>query len=157
MPDSSPCLGLPSPSDVSTSTSQLLSCPRCHAHVRAGSQWCTLCYSDLRPPPLVAEAQAVLPEPAPDEPLLVPTRRGKHSRPVDAPAGDTVARSPGSTLDEGEVERMLATLAAQSSAPLGRLAGRFDTPASKIGLMVGGTVLAGLVILLLMAVVGALL
>ena len=52
---------------------------------------------------------------------------------------------------------MLARLAAESAPPLGRLAGRFDTPASKIGLMVGGTVVAGLLILVLMAVVGVLL
>ena len=52
---------------------------------------------------------------------------------------------------------MLVELAAQSAMPLGQLAGRFDTPASKIGLMVGGTVVAGLLILVLMAVVGVLL
>ena len=52
---------------------------------------------------------------------------------------------------------MLIELAAQSAPPLGRFAGRFDTPASKIGLMTGGTVVAGLLILLLMALVGVLL
>ncbi len=52
---------------------------------------------------------------------------------------------------------MLAELAAQSPQPLSRFAGRLDTPASKFGFMVGGTVVAGLVILVLMAVVGALL
>lgn len=52
---------------------------------------------------------------------------------------------------------MLAHLAAESAEPLGRFAGRFDSPAKKIGLMVGGTVFAGVLILLLMAVVGVLL
>ena len=26
-------------------------CPRCAAHVRVGADWCTLCYTDLRPAP----------------------------------------------------------------------------------------------------------
>ena len=52
---------------------------------------------------------------------------------------------------------MLIELAAQSAKPLGRLAGRFDSRGSKIGLMVGGSMSAALVIVLLMAVVGVLL
>ena len=52
---------------------------------------------------------------------------------------------------------MLIKLAAQTAKPLGRFAGRFDSRGSKIGLMVGGSVSAALVIICLMAVVGALL
>ena len=51
-------------------------CPRCAALVRPGSQWCTLCYADLRPAP---PTPAPLPQPAPAaassevfDPLTVP-------------------------------------------------------------------------------------
>ena len=37
-----------------TSTDADLRCPQCAAHVRAGSEWCTLCYADLRPAPAPA-------------------------------------------------------------------------------------------------------
>ena len=88
----------------------------------------------------------------------VPAGRGKHARPLGrAPADATTPAAPGPSIDHGEIDRMLAQLAAESGQPLGRFAGRFDSPASKIGLMVGGTVLAGVLILLLMAVVGVLL
>jgi len=149
---------------VSTSTSQHLSCPRCHAHVRAGSEWCTLCYGDLRPAPAAPEASetsetfgaAETPAPEVEVPAVAPARRGKHARSA-APAGAPSGPAPGTSVDDGEIDRMLARLAAESAQPLGRLAGRFDSPASKIGLMVGGTVVAGLLILLLMALVGVLL
>jgi len=36
-------------------------CPRCAALVRHGSQWCTLCYADLRPAPVPPPLQAVSP------------------------------------------------------------------------------------------------
>lgn len=92
----------------------------------------------------------------------LPARRGKHSRPsgraaADATASATAVAAPGTSIDHGEIDRMLAQLAAQSAQPLGRFTGRFDTPAGKIGLMVGGTVAAGVLILILMAVVGVLL
>lgn len=148
---------------MSTSTSQHLSCPRCHAHIRAGSQWCTLCYSDFRPAPPALEVPEAPTAPTaptalgPEESAVVPARRGKHARSV-SPAGAPTAQASGAAaIDDGEIDRMLVQLAAQSAAPLGRLTGRFDTPASKIGLMVGGTVFAGVLILLLMAVVGVLL
>ncbi len=39
-------------------------CPRCAALVRPGSQWCTLCYADLRPAPPEPPAAPVAPEAA---------------------------------------------------------------------------------------------
>ena len=88
----------------------------------------------------------------------VPAGRGKHARQAGrAPADATTAAAPGPSIDHGEIDRMLAQLAAESAQPLGRFTGRFDSPAGKIGLMVGGTVVAGVLILLLMAVVGVLL
>ena len=86
----------------------------------------------------------------------MPTRRGKHAR-AGAPAGPGVPGDAASGIDVGLIDRMLVELAAQSPQPLGRFAGRLDTPAKKMGFMVGGTAVAGLVILLLMALAGALL
>jgi len=40
-------------------------CPRCAALARPGSQWCTLCYADLRPAPEPAPEPAPMQEPAP--------------------------------------------------------------------------------------------
>ena len=48
---------------MSTTLPADLSCPRCGAHVRTGSDWCTLCYTDLRP----ADQR----EPVPAEPVVV--------------------------------------------------------------------------------------
>lgn len=87
----------------------------------------------------------------------MPPNRGKHARATGQAASAMAAPASGAAIDEAEVDRMLAQLAAESSEPLGRLAGRFDTRAGKVGLMLGGTVCAGLLILLLMTVVGALL
>ncbi len=46
-------------------------CPRCAALVRPGSQWCTLCYADLRPAPAEPEPQPEL-EPAPSQHSVPP-------------------------------------------------------------------------------------
>jgi len=50
--------------DNGSGDSGALRCPRCAALARPGSQWCTLCYADLRPPPEPAFEPA--PEPAPE-------------------------------------------------------------------------------------------
>jgi hypothetical protein len=140
---------------VSTSTSQDLRCPRCLAFVRAGSDWCTLCYTDLRPAPPTPEPARSAPEPAESAPEPVadvgdhPVRpRGKHAR---------RARSDSDPELETAAETMLAQLAAAESAdPLGRLAGQVDSPGKKFALMVGGAVALTAVLFLLMVVLGAL-
>jgi hypothetical protein len=140
---------------VSTSTSQDLRCPRCLAFVRAGSDWCTLCYTDLRPAPPTPEPAGSAPEPAESAPEPVadvgdhPVRpRGKHAR---------RARSDSDPELETAAETMLAQLAAAESAdPLGRLAGQVDSPGKKFALMVGGAVALTAVLFLLMVVLGAL-
>lgn len=151
---------------MSTSTSQDLRCPRCDAHVRPGADWCTLCYCDLRPAPPPVELQ---PEPGPEpEPVVVP-RRGKHARPTTPGTAATAAtpessaspESPESSaprLPDDEVELMLAQLAAtESGIPLGRFARHLDSPGRKVGLMIGGSVAAAVLVFLLMAVVGVML
>lgn len=140
---------------MSTSTSQDLRCPRCLAFVRAGSDWCTLCYTDLRPAPPTPEPARSAPEPAESAPEPVadvgdhPVRpRGKHAR---------RARSDSDPELETAAETMLAQLAAAESAdPLGRLAGQVDSPGKKFALMVGGAVALTAVLFLLMVVLGAL-
>jgi hypothetical protein len=85
---------------VSTSTASAPSvrCPACSAYVRAGSEWCTLCYADLRPPP----------DPAPESPIEPP--------PDAAPiAAADVPADAGSVEDVEEVEPPVAGLAAPAA------------------------------------------
>lgn len=148
-PASRSSLALPSPSDVSTSTSAHVRCPRCDAQVRVGSDWCTLCYADLRP-------SSPAPEPVVD-PVDGPVT-GKHARrtKVAPPAVSAVEPAPG-PVPEGAITAMLAQLAAESAVPLGRFARHLDSPGRKISLMVGGTVVATIVVVVLMTLVGVLL
>jgi len=61
-------------------------------------------------------------------------------------------------LPEAEVDRMLAELAAaESGVPLGRLAGHLDSPGRRVGLMIGGSVVATGLVFLLLFLVGILL
>lgn len=53
-------------------------CPRCAALVRPGTQWCTLCYADLRPTP-----------PAPPEPPAAPVPLAP-PRPPAAASSETI-------------------------------------------------------------------
>ncbi|MGH8890961.1 MAG: hypothetical protein ACRDV3_14530 [Acidothermaceae bacterium] len=48
-------------------------CPRCAAMVRPGSQWCTLCYADLRPAPVPVV-----------EPAAEQAAQPEHSAPADS-------------------------------------------------------------------------
>ena len=153
------------------STTQALRCPNCSGHLRAGSDWCTLCFADLRPapePPAPAEEPAPAragrtpadPDVAADQPAA---RRGKHARRATAadglpgPAGG--AASGGSSADAEQLaDQLLAELAAsQSPNPLGPLAGAVDTRGKKIAFMVGGSAVGMFILFVLMAVAGALL
>lgn len=149
---------------MSISTSPAVRCPRCSAHVRAGSDWCTLCYSHLRtPPPASVEVPT---EPvadlsaAPEQPAEPRPRGGKHARlaPVEAaPEGATAGPTPDEQA-EALAAQMLAELAvSEAKSPLGPLAATFDTPGKRVALMIGGGVTAICLLLLLMAVAGALL
>jgi hypothetical protein len=159
---------------VSISTSPAVRCPRCSAHVRTGSDWCTLCYADLRPAPQATAAEPVA-EPAVETaaetvvepPVLLEApaeamspRTGKHARrtPVEGHEPIDAAASPGSPDVEALAARMLAELSvSQPKSPLGPLAASFDTPAKKAGLMVGGTLAVICLLFILMAVAGTLL
>lgn len=133
---------------MSASVSSDLRCPRCSAHVPAGAQWCSLCYADLR-----EGERRDSPDAAPD-----PTSPIEPARRTGASGGGRHARrAPAPEDAEQLADAMLAELAAaESGNPLGRMSGLVDTPAKKIGLMVGGTVAAMLLLFLVMAVLGAL-
>ncbi len=159
---------------MSTSTTQAVRCPRCSAHLRAGSEWCTLCYADLRPAPEPPPATAA-PDPAPVDLPPLPAadpasavdqpapRRGKHARRVTAedlgPDPADGAPAAGSDVDADRLaDQLLAELAAsQGGNPLGPLAGAVDTTGKKVALMVGGTAVGIVLLFVLMAVAGALL
>ena len=155
--------------DVSTSTSpNAVRCPRCSAHVRTGSDWCTLCYADLRPVPPVVEPVAAL-EP---EPLSTPVE------PVDVPGAETVDAvgvAPAAPVGRGkhakrastaalgappEVEaladQMLAELAAtRSNDRLSSMVSALDEPGKKIGFIIGGVIGATCVLFIVLTVLGA--
>jgi len=138
-----------------------LRCPRCGAHAPSGAQWCSLCFTDLQAavdpeptPEVLTEAATALPveDPAQVAPAPDARPRGKHARRAHSPANDPVADV------EARAAQLLAQLAAsESGAPLGRYSGFVDTPAKKVGLMVGGAVVAMVVLFVLMAVVGMIL
>ena len=139
-------------------------CPRCGASVRTGSQWCTLCYADLRPqrqlehPAVVAAAELGVPTAlAPADLALAgavsePASKGRHARREQLP--DEVEPDGEARLD---VDVMLAQLAAQSHRPMGELTSRLDSTGARVGLMLGGVVAFTVGIFLLMALVGSLL
>jgi hypothetical protein len=161
---------------VSTTLPADLSCPRCGAHVRTGSAWCTLCYTDLRPadqrPPApvaepVAPTAADIPEvPAPDLPTpdlhAAATPTAAAATP-DAPValtpsvapeqqarGKHAKRAPVASPDETEAlaAQLLAQLAVHESAnPLGHYAGLADTTGKKALIMIlGCAVMIGLLL-----------
>jgi hypothetical protein len=159
-------------------TSQDLRCPQCSAHVSPGADWCTLCFADLRVPP-VAEAAPeveVAAEVEPDVgPAAVPALvsqqadeqvggRGKHARSAAHAAtsyDEATSYRAATPRDEAEAaaldaraNEMLAILAAESSNPLGPLATRLESTSSRVVACVVGLVALVLVGLLVMTVLG---
>ena len=159
---------------MSTSTSpNAVRCPRCSAHVRAGSDWCTLCYADLRPaPPVAAAVEAPEPvavsapvEPAPVEPLglpeaeileaievapVAPAGRGKHAKRTSTAA---VGAKP---EVEALADQMLAELAAtRSDDRLSSMVSALDEPGKKIGFIIGGAIGATCLLFIVMTILGA--
>ena len=155
--------------DVSTSTSpNAVRCPRCSAHVRTGSDWCTLCYADLRPAPPVAEPVAARePEPltAPVEPVdlpvaetfeavdlapAAPVGRGKHAKRA------STARLGAPPEVEALADQMLAELAAtRSNDRLSSMVSALDEPGKKIGFIIGGVIGATCVLFIVLTILGA--
>ena len=153
--------------DVSTSTSpNAVRCPRCSAHVRTGSDWCTLCYADLRP--AVAEPVAALePEPpsTPVEPVdlpvaetfeavdlapAAPVGRGKHAKRA------TTAALGAAPEVEALADQMLAELAAtRSNDRLSSMVSALDEPGKKIGFIIGGVIGATCVLFIVLTILGA--
>ena len=154
---------------MSTSTSpHAVRCPRCSAHVRTGSDWCTLCYADLRPaPPVVAAAEAPEPAavPAPVEPVdlpeaeileaievapAAPAGRGKHAKRASTAAVGATAEV------EALADQMLAELAAtRSDDRLSSMVSALDEPGKKIGFIIGGAIGATCVLFIVMTILGA--
>jgi hypothetical protein len=147
---------------VSTSTSpNAVRCPRCSAHVRTGSDWCTLCYADLRPAPPVAET----PEPAvaaPVEPVdppvaatvdaapVAPVGRGKHAKRTSSAA---LGAAP---AVEALADQMLAELAATRSGDrLSSMVSALDQPGKKIGFIIGAAIGATCLLFIVMTILGA--
>jgi hypothetical protein len=160
---------------VSTSTAPSVRCPACTAYVRAGSEWCTLCYADLRPKPdpTPADSHEVAPEavadtsaevenvgtPVADVPeLAAPKPRGKHAKQATGAAEARVFAQPTQAVADAEIDaiadRMLAELATQRENPLGPLSGWVDTKGKQAAVMVGGAIAAMCVIFVLMALAG---
>ena len=155
--------------DVSTSTAQSLRCPRCSAMLRAGTEWCSLCYADLRPREESTSSPAILDvgpahEPTPSAPAMPdvvapaptaaavqpPGTGGKHAKHARKPEFGAV------TTPSDEVEQLAAQLMAELAAteggsPLGAASGLVDSTGKRVALIVG----AGLGILLLLIVVMA--
>ncbi len=76
--------------------------------------------------------------------------------PIGKPATDEPESKPEPSVLSADA--LLAQLAAaESGNPLGRFSGVVDTPAKKVGLMVGGALAAMCLLFILMAVAGALL
>jgi hypothetical protein len=102
-------------------------------------------------------ADVVVEQSAPAE---QPTARpGKHARKVSAQdgVGVTAVATPAPQVS-ALADQLLAELAAtEATNPLGSLAGAFDSTGKRVAFMLGGTVAAICLLLLLMAVIGLLL
>jgi hypothetical protein len=135
--------------------------------VAAGAHWCTLCYTDLRPKPQpaaaaepAAHADELVVDEADTEPEESRRRRGKHARPAAGSDADPDVQgdaTPGVDVDVIAAQMLAQLAASETSASLGRFSGVVDSPGKKVGVMVGGAVLAMVLLFGLMAVLGALL
>lgn len=67
-------------------------CPKCGAALRPDAPWCTLCYADLRPPPVTEVTDVTAAAPLEPDPLSAPLRVVAPE--VGAPA-PVVAAGPG--------------------------------------------------------------
>jgi hypothetical protein len=159
---------------VSISTSLPVRCPHCAAQVTAGSDWCSLCYADLRPAPepepepeqeqeqepvAAAEpaAEARVADGA-DAPAVAAPKpgRGKHSRVAPSPEPEAAA-----PLDRTEAEiladQLIAELAiTEGGNRLGTLANSLDSTGKRLAVILGGAAAGIVVLILLMWGIGAL-
>jgi hypothetical protein len=161
-------------------TSNDLRCPQCSAHVSPGADWCTLCFVDLRVPPVaeVAEVAEIAPEAEPPrEPALVAEQTGeqageptggaggKHARSASADdatsyaeatsyAAQTPRDAAESAAIEARADEMLAILAAESSHPMGPLAERLESTSARVIAGLIGLVVLSVAGLLVMTVLG---
>ena len=113
-------------------------CTACGARNAAGSQWCSLCYASLQAPAPDPEPTDVVAHQGDEAAEDVPDVEGPAARRVDA---------------------LLAELAVQERRParFGALNGLVSSPAARVGLMLGGTLLFAAAGFGLMAALGSLL
>jgi hypothetical protein len=143
--------------------------------LRAGTEWCSLCYADLRPREEPALHSPADPDLTPVQPIdqaemaehdsvagappvgVQPTPSGgKHARHAKKPEFGAV------TAPTDEVERLadqlLAELAAtEGGSPLGAASGLVDSTGKRIALVLGVGLGILVLLILVMAVVGTLL
>lgn len=86
------------------------------------------------------------------EPLGLPAEAGPTLQPSGRRRGHRAEAEP-----ELGTEAMLALLAAESKKPLGGLAGRLDSNATRVGVVVAGIVLFSALLFLVMVVLGSML
>jgi hypothetical protein len=85
-------------------------CPKCGATVRFGDPWCTLCYTDLRPPaPPEPE-----PEPVADVPVDAPVAEPVADVPV---VGSPAYSPPASTVGQDPLTAPLEAVASPAAGP----------------------------------------
>ena len=136
-------------------------CPRCGALVRAAAQWCTLCYADLRPPapaladPTVTGAAALDPLTAPLA-LLESLPETGASEPEDelitwpcSQCGSRVALDAAGCPDCGAAFM-------EGDAESDRLANLTSSPGTKLLIMIGGSVVVGLVFFAILFLIASL-
>src|ERR1700710_1105487 len=63
-------------------------CPACHAGMRPGSPWCSLCYADLRPK---APTPVEVPRPRTKAPALIPASAGLSDATISPTESDPAA------------------------------------------------------------------
>ena len=124
-------------------------CTACGARNAAGSPWCSLCYASLQAP---APDPEPAPEPDPEPTAVVAGEDGE-----DGEAAENVPDVEGPAARR--VDALLAELAVQERRParFGALNGLVSSPAARVGLMLGGTLLFAAAGFGLMAALGSLL
>lgn len=134
-------------------TSVDLHCPSCQALVKAGADWCTLCYADLRPAP-APESEPALASGG-SAPALHADQPGSPlaAGPAGGPGGAEPTEEQRREIED-VANRMLAQLAAESSVPLASVSGHFQSNGAKVALIFGGTIVLVGVILGLMTLIG---
>ncbi len=150
--------------------STTLSCGQCGSPLRPDQGWCSLCYAAIRPTidPLTAPLEEVLGLEETEDQIVDEEPPSKIQPGVHAGLGyeSAVAVQPqpqpedeAPAVDITEIDVMLSMLAAEhrQSEPVAGLAERLSDKPTRVTVMVGGTLLVGLVLFGILTALGALL